>query len=107
MVSFLDNGSLLGMGLLNGTSLAMLTTSTIAGGTYTIMAIYSGDTNFSTSSGTLSGGQTVDQASTTTTVTSSVRPVGVWPERDVHGDGDGRFGDVRQRRHGAVRGGRE
>ena len=86
---------------------ATIADAALSGGTHTITASYSGDTNFSTSSGTLSGGQTVSQAGTTTTVTSSAEPVGVRPERDVHGDGDGRYGHVRQRRHGAVRGGRE
>jgi hypothetical protein len=53
---------------------ATLITTTLSVGTHTITADYSGATNYATSSGTLSGGQVVGQASTTTTVTSSPNP---------------------------------
>jgi hypothetical protein len=43
-------------------------------GNHAITAVYSGATNFATSTGTLTGGQTVNGAATTTTVTSSVNP---------------------------------
>ena len=38
---------------------ATIADAALSDGTHTITASYSGDTNFSTSSGTLSGGQTV------------------------------------------------
>ena len=41
---------------------------------YTVTADYSGDGSFNTSSGTLSGGQTVNKANSSTAVTSSANP---------------------------------
>jgi hypothetical protein len=59
-VQFKDNGVNLGSPMpLNGSGVAQLTTSSLAGGLHPITADYSGDGNFSTSSGTLTGGQTV------------------------------------------------
>ncbi len=58
----------------NGQATIQDSTLTVSGSPHTITAIYSGDTNFSGSTGTLSGGQTVDQASTTTAVSSSSNP---------------------------------
>ncbi len=49
-------------------------TSSLPGGNDSISATYSGDTGFATSNGTLSGGQTVNAADTTTSVGSSVSP---------------------------------
>jgi hypothetical protein len=60
-----------------GRTTASYTTSSLAVGTHTVSAIYSGDSNFASSSGSLSGGQTVNQPTatgTTTTVTSSASP---------------------------------
>ena len=51
---------------------ATIADAALSGGTHTITASYSGDTNFSTSSGTLSGGQTVNPAGTSTAVAKSV-----------------------------------
>jgi hypothetical protein len=45
---------------LNGSGLAQMTTSSLTAGTHTITADYSGDTNFAVSTGTLSGGQLVN-----------------------------------------------
>ncbi len=53
---------------------ATCTTSSLAVGTDTITATYSGDSNHSGSTATLSGGQVVDQAPATTAVTSSLNP---------------------------------
>ena len=49
-------------------------TSTLAEGTHTVTAVYAGVVGFGTSTGTLSGGQVVNQASVTMTVGSSVNP---------------------------------
>ena len=45
-VAFLENGSLLGSSALNGSAVATLATSSLAAGTQTITARYSGDSNF-------------------------------------------------------------
>src|SRR5207253_2642533 len=47
-----------------GVTTASFSTTTLAVGTHTVTASYSGDGNFGTSSGTLSGGQLVNQGST-------------------------------------------
>jgi len=68
-VSFMDGTSVLGTATVIG-GVATLTTTTIPAGSNTIKAVYSGDTNFTTStSGSLS--QTVNKASTTTKLTKS------------------------------------
>jgi hypothetical protein len=51
-------------------------TSTLAVGTHTVTAVYSGDTNFPPSTGTLSGGEVVNSATAATVVTSSQNPSG-------------------------------
>jgi sugar lactone lactonase YvrE len=56
-------------------STATFTTSTLSPGTYTIQAIYSGSTDFNSSTGSLSGGQLVNGISTSTTVSSSLNPI--------------------------------
>ena len=53
---------------------ATCVTTVLPVGTDAITATYSGDSNHGGSSGTLSGGQVVHQASTTTTLSSSVNP---------------------------------
>ena len=70
-VTFKDGSASLGTGALNASCVASFTTSTLTVGAHRITAVYGGDTNFtaSTSSSVL---QTVHQASTTTTLTSSV-----------------------------------
>ena len=54
---------------------ATTTDSALSVGTHTITATYSGDTNFSGSNGTLSGGQTVGVATTTSLSVSPNPPV--------------------------------
>ena len=77
-VTFKDGGVSIGTGLLSAASpdVTTLTTSmlTVTGSPHTITAVYGGDTNFATNSGTLSGGQTVTKAGTTTTVISLPNP---------------------------------
>jgi uncharacterized repeat protein (TIGR01451 family) len=59
-VQFKDNGTNLGAAqTLNGSGVAQVTTTTLTAGAHTITADYLGDANFSTSTGTLSGGQVV------------------------------------------------
>ena len=59
-VQFKDNGNNLGAPVaLNASGVAQFTTSALTTGTHTITADYSGDANFLTSAGTLSGGQVV------------------------------------------------
>ncbi len=72
-VTFSDGSTSLGTVGLSGTTATFSTTATqLSGGTHTIKASYSGDTNFTTSSGSVL--QTVNKAGTTTTVTTSVVP---------------------------------
>ena len=60
---------------LNGSDQATFTTSSLAVGSHTITAVYSGDTNFKTSTGDDSASpQVVSQASTTTTLASAPNP---------------------------------
>jgi hypothetical protein len=54
---------------------ASCTTATLSAGTHVIVAAYGGDGVHQSSSGTLSGGQVVTRAPTTTSVTTSVNPV--------------------------------
>ena len=58
----------------NGSGQATLTTSSLTVGSHTVVATYSGDGNFIPSSATLSGGQTVGQATSTTVLAPSVNP---------------------------------
>jgi hypothetical protein len=71
-VQFLDNGTPIGGAtLVAGT--ASFTTSTLAVGSHSITAVYSGDSTFATSIGSVPS-QTVNKDNTTTTVTSSANP---------------------------------
>ncbi len=73
-VTFTDGGTTLGTGNLNSAGQATwTTTSPLSVDTHTITATYNGDTNFTTSYGTLS--QVVKQASTTTTLSSDDNPL--------------------------------
>ncbi len=72
-VVFKDGATVLGSGTL-ASGVATFGTDALAVGTHSITAEYSGDGDFTPSSGTLTGGQIVNQADTTTTVTSSANP---------------------------------
>src|SRR5207253_9085374 len=49
MVTFRDGAAVLGTGTLDSTGRAALSTSTLGSGSHTITAVYSGDTNFTSS----------------------------------------------------------
>lgn len=72
-VTFMDGASTIGTSALNASGVAAFSLSTLAVGTHSITSQYSGDASHtgSTSSVLL---QTVDKASTTTTVTSTPNP---------------------------------
>lgn len=72
-VTFKDGGTTLGTGTLDGSGQATLTTSSLPAGMHSITAVYSGTDNYlSSSSGVLT--QTVNQASTSTTLSSNANP---------------------------------
>ena len=72
-VTFQDNSISIGTGTVSsGTATYTPSAAQLPVGTHTITAVYGNDTNFAGSTGTLAGGQTVTQASTTTTLTANV-----------------------------------
>jgi hypothetical protein len=72
-IKFGDGNSVIGTSTLNASGVATFTTSTLAVGTHTITAAYSGDSNFSpTNSPVLS--QVVQQSNSGTTLASSLNP---------------------------------
>ena len=72
IVTFRADGIHLGTEALDGSGVAIFTTSSLAAGPRTISAAYGGDANYNTSTGTLN--QTVNKANTATTLSSSVNP---------------------------------
>ena len=82
--SFLDGSTTLGAGMLSGGT-ATFSISTLAAAAHSITVVYGGDANFLTStSGILT--QTVKQAATTTSVSSSANPsAALGQSRDLHG----------------------
>jgi phospholipase C len=70
-VTFSDGTTSLGSSALTGGT-ATLSTATLAVGIHSIKAVYSGDSNFSSSSAMLS--QTINQASTTVALLSGINP---------------------------------
>jgi hypothetical protein len=70
-VTFKNGSTTIGTGTLGGGTATISTTKLLVG-TFTITATYSGDTQVAASSGTAT--QTVNQATTTTAVSSSVNP---------------------------------
>ena len=74
-VQFLTNGTSFGGAVtLSGGSASLALPVTMPAGNYTVVAAYSGDSIFTASSGTLSGGQTVNLAASSTAVVSSSAP---------------------------------
>ena len=71
-VTFLDGANQLGIGAINGSGQASLSTSALGAGPHTIYANYGGDVNFQSSSTSLP--QSVSRAATTTAVVSSLDP---------------------------------
>ncbi len=72
VVTFSDGGASLGTGSVIGSNVATFSTTTLPATTHTITAVYGGDTNLIASgSGSGSVVQTVNKASTTTTVTAA------------------------------------
>ena len=67
-VQFLDGSTNLGIGTLNGIGQASISTSTLAAGTHSISATYSGSSIFSASTGFTT--ETIGQSSTTATTTA-------------------------------------
>jgi autotransporter-associated beta strand protein len=72
-VTFLDGSTTLGTGTLNGSGVATLGVSALAVGSQSITVVYSGDTDF-TSSTSSALTQTVGQDSSTSVVASSANP---------------------------------
>ena len=72
-ITFKDGASVLGTGALNGSDQASFTISTLAVAGHSITAVYGGDGSFVTSTSTVLT-QTVNQAATTTIVSSSFNP---------------------------------
>jgi hypothetical protein len=77
-VTFYEGSIALGTGTLNANGIASFTTSSLGTGRHTITAVYQGSTNYKTSTSAALT-QTVNRASTTTTLVSSS------PNPSVHG----------------------
>ncbi len=73
MVTFKDGANVLGTGPVSG-GVATFKTGALSVGSHTITVVYSGDSMFNGSSGTLSSAQVVNKADTSTSVASSHNP---------------------------------
>ena len=69
----MDGSTTLGTGSVDGSGVATFTTSTLAVGSHSLSAVYSGDANF-TGSTSSSVNQVVNQGGTTTALVSSANP---------------------------------
>ena len=72
-VTFKDGATTLGSAALNGSGQASIAVATLAAGSHSITAIYSGDLLYNSSTSVVLT-QTVNQAASTTAITSSVNP---------------------------------
>lgn len=72
-VAFKDGSTTLGTGTVNASGIATFTTAALTPGTHQIIAVYAGDTNNATSTSPVVS-QVVNQATTTTLLTSSANP---------------------------------
>jgi sugar lactone lactonase YvrE len=74
-VTFYDDGSPIGSGVLSGSGVATFTTSALSVSSHTITTYYGGDGNFNGSTGSLTGNpQVVNKATSVTTVNSAPNP---------------------------------
>src|SRR5207302_5220124 len=69
-----EAGSPVSVSTADGVTTASFSIASLVVGSHTITASYGGDDSFAGSSGTLAGGQTVDQAGTSTVLVSSANP---------------------------------
>ncbi|MGB0117729.1 MAG: Ig-like domain repeat protein, partial [Terriglobales bacterium] len=100
-VQFTVDGSNLGSPVaLSSGSATSVTTSTLAVGTHTVTAMYSGDSNNSFSTGTLSGGQVVGSATSGTVVTSSGSPSAYGQSVTLTATINGEYGLLKNRKKG-------
>jgi hypothetical protein len=76
-VTFEDGTTTIGIGTLNASGQATLTTSSLTTGVHRITAVYSGDATFKSSTSSPPLRQTVTQAGTSTALTSSLNPSAV------------------------------
>ena len=83
-VTFLDGGVVLGSGMLNAAGQATFTTAALdlVAGSHNITATYSGDANYSNSSGTVN--ETVNQSSSTTSVIALANPTTYGPIANLY-----------------------
>jgi hypothetical protein len=72
-VTFKDGNTTIGSSAINGSGTATFSTSSLATASHSITAVYSGDTNFTTSTSTVLT-QTVNKANTSTALNSSPNP---------------------------------
>lgn len=72
-ITFKDGATTLGTSSINGSGVATLAVSNLSVGSHTISAVYSGDTNFSTSTSS-NVTQIVNQATPSSTLASSLNP---------------------------------
>jgi autotransporter-associated beta strand protein len=76
VVNFFVDGVQVGQGTINASGVATFSTSSLAVGSYAVTASFAGDANFNASNGTLAGGQTVNKAATTATLSRSTSEAG-------------------------------
>ncbi len=96
-VQFNIDGSTYGSPVAVSSGAATLTTTTLPVGAHTVVAAYSGDTNYGSSSGTLSGGQTVTSADASLTVSSGQNPSVAQTPVTFTATINGAYGLVKQR----------